>query len=281
MKPLFGVDITDSGDNDVFNGSEFVTKTVSKEKYDEYTMRQERLERTVESSKQPLWLRIIKFVCGIYALIVAASAIRTGFDTAYKNAPALITSAGFCAIVWVVLQVIAIRKERRVLEEENAGAQLEEIERGMKLMYDELDVPSVAASVDVLMFRYKVKDGEICPKTVGFQSTPYMNLDARAYVQEDCLCIADLEKVYSFNLSEIKAIKTVNKRISIPTWNKEEHPTKGEFKQYRMTVNNVGEIFFKPYHILEIEHGGELYGLYFPCYELNTFEFLTGLTAEE
>ena len=281
MKPIFGLDITDSKDNDVFNGEEFITKTVSKEKYDEYTMLQERLDNTVASSKQPLWLRIIKAICGIYALLCAVAIVRAGIGTAYKNAPAIVISAAACAVIWVVLHIIALRQEKQVLEEENAVGQLEKIEFGMKAMYDELDVPSIAVSVDVLMFRYKVKDGEICPKTVGFQSTPYMNLDAMVYVQDDCLCIADLEKVYSFKLSEIKGIKTVNRRISISNWNKEEHPMKGEYSQYKMTVNNMGEVFFKPYHILEIEHDGELYGLYFPCYELDTFELLTGHTAEE
>ena len=37
----------------------------------------------------------------------------------------------------------------------------------------------------------------------------------------------------------------------------------------------------KAYHILELEHGGENYGIYFPCWELPVFERLTGLNAEE
>ena len=93
--------------------------------------------------------------------------------------------------------------------------------------------------------------------------------------------MANVESVYAFKRSELKTIKTVNKRISIPTWNKEEEPTAGAFKQYKLAVNNIGNIFFKPYHILEVEHNGETFGIYFPPYELATFEKLTGLKAEK
>ena len=48
-----------------------------------------------------------------------------------------------------------------------------------------------------------------------------------------------------------------------------------------MTVNNMGNVFFKPYYILEIEHNDEIFGIYFPCYELPIFEKLTGLTAQK
>jgi len=81
-------------------------------------------------------------------------------------------------------------------------------------------------------------------------------------------------------LAELKGIKTVNKRIGIISWNKEEDPRKGEYKKYKMTVNDMGNVFFKPYHILEIERDGQSFGLYFPCYELEVLEELTGLRAE-
>jgi hypothetical protein len=71
----------------------------------------------------------------------------------------------------------------------------------------------------------------------------------------------------------------VNKRTSVPTWNKDEEPRKGKYKQYKMTVNSYGNVFFKPYYILEIEKDNQTFGIYFPCYELSTIENLTGLTA--
>ena len=46
-----------------------------------------------------------------------------------------------------------------------------------------------------------------------------------------------------------------------------------------MTVNKFGNVFFKPYYILEIEKDNQTFGIYFPCYELDAIEKLTGLTA--
>ena len=281
MKPILGIDITDDKNNSVINGENFVTASVSKDKYDKFVEKQESFDATLERSKTPLWTRIVKAVCGIYALLVVAAVIRAGFGTAFKNAPYLVISAGVCAVIWVALQIYAIKKQKRVLEEENASGQLENIDAIANELYAELNIPSLAETVDVLMFRYTVKDGEICPKTLGFQSTPYINLSAKAYRRDDTLYVADLEKVYSFNLSEIRTIRTVNKRISVPSWNKDEDPKSDEYCQYKMTVNNMGDVFFKPYHILEIEREGELYGLYFPCYELDVFERLTGIAAEK
>ena len=143
-----------------------------------------------------------------------------------------------------------------------------------------MNVPDDAAGVDILHFRYKMKNGKIRPYLSGLQTTAYMNVSVKMYETNDALHIADLENVYSFAKSELKVITTVNKRISVPTWNKDEDPRKGSFKRHKMTVSNMGDVFFKPYYILEIEHESQNFGIYFPCYELEIFEHLTGLKAE-
>ena len=125
-----------------------------------------------------------------------------------------------------------------------------------------------------------MKNGKIRPYLSGLQTTAYMNVSVKMYETNDALHIADLENVYSFAKSELKVITTVNKRISVPTWNKDEDPRKGSFKRHKMTVSNMGDVFFKPYYILEIEHESQIFGIYFPCYELEIFEHLTGLKAE-
>ena len=91
----------------------------------------------------------------------------------------------------------------------------------------------------------------------------------------------NIETVYSFDLSELRSIKTVNKRISVPIWNKDEEPTEGRFKKYKLKVDEAEDVYFKPFHILEIDHYGSIFGIYFPCYELSLFEKLTGLAAQD
>ena len=113
------------------------------------------------------------------------------------------------------------------------------------------------------------------------QTTPFLNLEVKVYETGSELHIADIENVYSFDKLEIRGITTVKKRIMIPSWNKDEDPRRGRFKPYKMTVSNTGDVSFKPYYILNIERDRQKYGLYFPCYELEVFERLTGLKAED
>ena len=280
MKPLFCIDVTLDKNNEIVNGSEFITRTASKQKIEEYENKQEDLEQTVEKSKLPLLLRIIKYLCGLFFLMVLAASVRTGFETALKNAPILVMSGALCGILGIILHFVSKGKEKKVLKEENAEQQSKEIYEDFKNIHNELNVPDDAAEIDVLLFKYKRKNGKINPYSSGLQTTAYMNMSVKMYETNDELHIADLGNVYSFAKSELKVITTVNKRISVPTWNKDEDPRKGSFKRYKMTVNDIGNVFFKPYYILEIEHGSQIFGIYFPCYELEIFEHLTGLKAE-
>lgn len=284
MKPLFAINLTDDKKNEVVNGSEFVTKTASIQNTDSLEENQEELKQSIKKSQLPLWLQIVTYICGIYALIVAASIIKNldiGFAQMFKNAPALIITAPICGLIWLIFFVYSKIKSKKVLAEENVEQQIADIDKDIDAIYAELGVPDDAINVDILMFRYKIKDGEIKPYG-GMQNVPYLNFEIKAYTDGKCLHFADTENIYSFDLSELRGISTVNKRISTMNWNKEEHPRKGEFKQYKITVSDesVPYILYKPFHILEGEHNGEKYGIYFPCYELPAFERLTGLKAK-
>ena len=78
-----------------------------------------------------------------------------------------------------------------------------------------------------------------------------------------------------------RSIKTVKEKITLDSWNKEEAHDEGRYEQYKIKISDVENVTIKSYHILELEHLGELYGIYFPCYELDTFERITGLIAEK
>ncbi len=279
IKPIFCIDITLNKNNTILNGSEFVTCSASKQKIEEYDNKRENLNQTIEKSKLPLWLRIIKILSGWFSIIVLISCIRAGFKTAFKNAPSLIIIGVFCGILWTVLHFVSKKKEKQVLKEENAEGQLEELNVDLISIQDELNIPDDAVDIDILSFKYKLKNGEIRPYAHFLQTTPYFNASVKIYAKPEELYVVDIEKVYSFKKTEIKSIIPVNKRISVPTWNKDEDPRKGKFKPYKMTLNNFGNIFFKPYYILEIEKDNQIFGIYFPCYELGTIEKLTGLTA--
>lgn len=280
-KPIFCVDITTDKENEVINGSEFITHTASKQRLEEYESKQEALEETVNKSQIPFWLRIVKPLMGGFFLIVMLATVRAGLETAWKNAPALLLSGVLCGVLWLALHLFSKAKEKRVLEEEGAEEQSHEIRQDFKSIHEEMGVPSTAVPVDVLGFRYKMKNDKLIPQALMMQPTPYINVEMRLYASEGAFHLADLEHVYSFRQAEVKRIVTENRRISVLGWNKEEDIRDEKYKPYKLTVNNMGCVFFKPYYVMEIERDGELFGLYIPSYELEIFERLTGKIAQK
>jgi len=285
MKPFLGVDITSNKKNEIQNGDEFIVKSVSKKVSEELESSWDELEKTLEESRLPLWVRIIKYICFFCGFCTLAGILRAatdiGLEKSFENAPYIFIICGVTLALAGILQIISKAKEKNVMKERNADQQIEDVKTDIQDVYDELNVPKDADSVDIIMFHYKDKNGEPTPKGIGLQTTPYVNFEFKIFQKEDVLCLASIESLYEIKFSELKAIKRVDKRISVSSWNKEEDPRKGKFKPYKMTVNDYGDVFFKPYYILEFERDGQLFGLYFPCYELSAFEYFTGLSAVE
>ena len=285
MKPIFAIDVTTDKKNDKINGEEFVTRSISAEVQENFEEKTKNFEESIQKSELPAWLSIIKFLCGLFAVMVIAAIIRSLPDTSlaqmFKNAPLLIISGAVCGIAWVVLQIISKKKEKTVLAEENIEEQIGSINSDINNIYNVLGVPYNAQNVDILVFRYADKNGEIKVKTAGIQLAEYFNLDRKIFVRDGYLHIADIEDVYSFKLEELKSIHTINKRITMASWNKEIGPNEERYKPFKLGVDQFGGVHAKPYHILTLEHEGEEMGIYFPCYELETIELLTGLKAEE
>ena len=284
MKPLFAIDVTEDKKNEVVNGSEFITKNASVQNTDALEDNQEELRQSIKKSQLPFWLQIVMYILGMFALLVILNVISNGFDIGFtqvfRNAPILIIAGFLCGIAWLVLYLYSKKKSKKVLQNENVDKQIEDIEKDFDKIYNELGVPSDAINIDILMFRYKIKNGEVKLHT-GMQNTQYINLEVKAFTDGKYLHFADASDLYSFDLAELREIKTVNKRISAMNWTKEESPRKGEYKQYKIMVNTEYgyTVSYKPYYILEGEHNGEKYGIYFPCYEINALEKLTGLKA--
>lgn len=280
-KPLFCIDVTSDKHNETVNGSEFITRSASVQKAREYSNKQDGLQETVKKSQLPWWLEIIKALCAFLFLAVLSGMIQAGsFQIAMKNAPILVICGFLGGIAWIVLHFYSKMKKQKVLAEENVEEQIEAMDEDLDVLYKEMEVPEDAKDIDILCFQYTVKDGNLRPHTAILQPTPYTAIELKIYADSDQIHLADVENVYSFKKEEIKEIVCVNKRISIPSWHKDEPPTKGAFKPYKMTVNN-GMVYLKPYYILTVERNGHSFGIYFPCYELPSFEQLTGLSATD
>ena len=285
MKPLFGIDVTENPENEQVNGEGLIVRTLPKKLQDALEARTQEAEDAAQKSRMPLWFRMVRNLCGYFGLIVFVAVVSNlgelGFSKIMKNAPLLVIGGGVALVVWAVMFYLSIKRARRVAEQGNVQEISDALDKSMADAYRALGVPQDAANADVLAFSYRVKEGAIKPHSSPLQTTPYLNLDLKAFVEDGNLCLADLECVHAIPLSSLVKIHTVQKRISIPVWSKEIEPREGVYKAYKMSVDKLGDVFFKPYHILEFTQNGEAWGVYFPCYELPTFEALTGLSAEE
>ncbi len=284
MKPFLGIDITDNKRNDVFNGDEFLVSTASDEATQALENSLEQADKIINKAKLPTILRVIQYIC-CFAWIVVAGGIIKGMKnvdlkTAYANAPELFWVCGVCFIVWGVITLAAISKAKSVSNSSEAQAAANDLDTMTDEIFDELDVPEDAVAVDILSFCYKIKKGVPVAKSTKRSFGTHFNFEYHAFVRNQKLYLANVEAKYEFPFSELKGIVTVDKRITMPEWNKDIPPNVGPYKQYKMNVDNFRCIHAKPYHILKVLHDGEMWGIYFPCYELDTFENLTGFNAQ-
>lgn len=284
MKPFLGINLTENKKNEQPNGNCFLIARPSAATAQAFENSSKKAEAAIEKSRLSLPLRIVQNICGVGGAIVVIGILRSlgnvTITEAYRNAPGLFWAGGVCLLIWAILKLIGTRKEKAVLGTDESAHALSSLEHICTAVYADLSVPANAREVDLFSFYYKLKGEEIKVCEKGMQMAPYLNPVFRVYTDSDNLYIANLEGKYAFPLSDIRAIRTVRKHICMAGWNKDEAFNKGFFKQFKLTTDNYGRIHCKSYHILEVERGGELWGIWFPCYELPVFEILTGRKAQ-
>ncbi len=288
MKPFLGIDITNDKHNEQENGKEFLVAEPSSALAQSLeTSLEDGLGGVLEKAKIPLALRIIQVVCGFVGGVSLVGLLKAiggedGVSLAqgYQNAPWLYWGTGACLLVFAALTWVGKKKEKAVLESDESEMVFNNLNAVSDAIYRELQVPESRKSVDILSFRYKIKNDEmkVCESLTDL--APYENSEYDMYVENDALCMVDLRGKYALPLSSLRRIQMVKKRIAVSDWNKEEEPNKGVYKPFKLSADDNGCVHMKSYGILEFEHNNELWGIYFPCYELPVFEELTGLCAE-
>lgn len=277
MKPFLGIDLTENKNNEQLNGYEFLVQTASSALSESLEVSTDKVKKTIDKSKLPLPLRIVQYVCGIAALIIASGILKAdiSFAEGYQNAPWMFWGGGICAVLWAVLWLFGKQKAKAVLDTDESAQTFSHFDGVANAIYTEFSVPHDAKDIDVLSFFYKIKDGEVKVHEKGVQMAQYFNPEFKIFTDDQNLYLANLEEKFAFPLSSIVKIHTVKKHVRLAVWNKNEEYNKGIYKQYKLTVDNFGCIHCKQYHILEINHNGESYGIYIPCYDLPVLEECT------
>ena len=280
LKPLFGFDITEDKNSTKYYAELFEEKKVDESIEKALDEKAESLISTEQKSSLPSLLVIIQYLTLMYGLLVVTSFIGVdgGMPQAIRNAP-IISYSGICSLIaGVTIWLVGKVKKKRVLEEENAEEKLENLKACAEAALTYLGVPTHAAEVDILMFKFSFKNGKMKIHSPTWSATPFVNHPFKVYLKEYKLCIADVGSVYSIPLESLREIRKINKNANLPQWNKDVPYNRGEYKQFKLGTNDAG-ISCKPYYVLVFEHEGEEYGVYFPKSELPTFESLTLLKA--
>ncbi len=300
MKPIFGVDKTDrKNDND--NSEIFLTARVSDQLTAEYEAitdkvfeennkefdKKEKAASSKRTSKKLATMAIISVVCLVMLLATGQSSEIVNEDPWMILFPVALTAA-------FGIHTLYTRVIKKKDSPEEATADTDDSEDTLDLMsfendprvkeieakiYASLGAPETAKDVDILHFDYKLENGEPTPKKT-FKKVEFVNVDRKLFKDGDLLCLVDEDCKYELPLSGARGIKTVKGEFSLILWNKPIPCDEGEYRLYGMKKNAMDNVLFDTYHILEIEKDGEIYGLYFPCYELSAIEELTGLSAE-
>lgn len=273
MKPFLGIDLTENKHNEEPNGAEFLVQSPSDALRQALETSSDQAANTLGRSKLPLPLRILQYICGLLALLIGGAILNAEVSLAegYRNAAWLYWTCGGCAVIWLTLWLLSRKKARSVLETDESAQTFSHLEGVVNAVFQELGVPDSARTVDILFFFYKRRNGEIklVEKAIAAQ---YFNPEFKLYGDSHRIYLASLDGTYAFPRASIRQLRTVKKHIRIAAWNKDQAHNKGIYKPYKLTTDSYGCIHCRQYHILEVEHRGETFGIYIPCYELPAFE---------
>jgi hypothetical protein len=281
MKPFLGINLTGNKKNEELNGEEFIVFKPSSIMQDVFDSSLEKADEAIEEAKLPKLLRIVQFITGALGITIVCGLIRAlgeeesvSLSKAYQNAPWIFWAGGVSLVIWGILKIASGIKEKAVLGTEDNKYVFDKVEKTTEAIFEEMEVPSDARDVDVLCFYYKEKNGQIKITSRGMQAAPYMNPVFKVYRDAENLYLANLDGKYAFPFSSIVSVHTIKKRIRILGWNKETPYNKGDYKQFKLTTDNYGCVHCKQYHIIEVQHNGETWGVYVPNYEWPVFEKL-------
>lgn len=281
MKPFLGIDITEDKYNEEPSGNELACATLSNSAARRLEESYGAVSEIAKSAGLPLPLRMLEYVCGILALMLAGALIlaltEVSFAEAYRNATVFFYLFIVCASGWAALFVLSV-KRRAILSSEAAVLAAKALGDAAEASYAKLGVPKDAPYVDLISLPYVVKGGEV--RIPGATTTAFVSTEARLHKSDTSLFITTLDTSYEIPLESLRDILTVEKKISILSWNKGEDIHHEKYEKYGLSKNQFGHISCKSYYILEFTHGDEEWGIYFPAWELVAFEAVTGLIAK-
>ncbi len=279
MKNLFTINMDDDNDSGAYE--KFLLRRADAELIKKQDESIGLMKEHEQKASLPKWLILIRGLCMMFFFIVLIAYIKSWNENGLKTftaVPWLTVSGAICGFIALVLWLIEKQKASHVMESQDFHQNMESIVNIHKESLDFLQVPENALNVDVFSRPYKIKNGKEKRATDLFE---YINFDMLVFREGEMLCLADDRSVIGIPLSDITGIYKINKRVNFSGWNKEDDFNTGAYKPYKITQNNYGILYIKPYYSLRFTGYGEVYEILFPAYELDTFVRLTDASVKE
>lgn len=244
----------------------------------------ENMAKLNKKAQLPLPLRILNLFCMFVALIALTVLLRSigeevGPAEVFARAPYIVYGGGFGAIIWIALTVLSRKRVKTVMESDEATLTVNRSNAIAENALYALGVPPNTQKADFLISRYKNKGDKNSIKAWG--NAQFGNAELFVYAEDGMLYLADVFQKFAVPMAEMTGIRKIKKRTTMHSWNKGTPHNKGEYKQYKINRGQYGEYHLRCYYALCIVHNGESHELYFPPYELEVLQKLTGLQAEE
>ena len=287
MKPFFGTDLTNGKGTGEMNCDRFCVARPTEAAVRWHETSLEDVRQTLKGGRHPLIVRLLTVALllaawGVFIVVLAPIGNGIPLREVYERWAPFFWAGVVCFALFLVLEIAERRKRKAVVESEDTEREIGRLNESVEAIFSQLGVPETADEVNAFAFFYREKNGEIRPcRGRRMQYALYFNFTFKAYVKDDDLCLTSLDGVLAIPLNELRAIKTVRKHIVFSGWSKDEPYISPKYKPYVMGADAYGGIHCKWYHVLEFEHDGETWGIWFPNYELQTVEKLTGLKADE
>ena len=212
-------------------------------------------------------------------------------DDLFREEPVMVLfMVGYVVVFGVYFAVTRIIRKNKAVAVESDSAAEEDLDlfslendprvRAVKeKIYASLGADESAKTVDVLFFDYKTVDGKVVPQKKG-KRIDFMNIEMKLFVEGESLCLADTDIRYDFPLAALRSIRTERESGTLTSWNKSTPHDRGEYRIYGVSKDQSENFVINSYHVLEFCADGEIYGIYFPNYDLPAVCEIVELTLD-
>ncbi len=288
MKPFRGFNLSENKKDPKANGYEFIVQAPSPELLSALQRSKGKLDTAEKKAKLPLILRIVEWITAIAGVAILLGIFKATtdedpvpFSKILNEMPELIVAGLVLVAIALLIQFFEKRRENSVYTSDENNLTLSHLVSSVDTIFSDLGVPENAREVDILSFLYKDKEGEAKLTVKAKQNFMFLNQSFKIFADPKTFYLVNIEGKFAFSRRDVKAIRTVSKRATLNEWNKDYPFDDERYKKYKIVMDQYGVIYVKNYYILELDIDGQIWGIYFPPYELPLFEALTGLKVDE